>query len=42
VAIDGDPGELTMFGAGRQAAARVEVTGDPELTAQLRAASLGI
>ncbi len=40
--VSGDPGELTMFGAGRQAAARVEISGDPELAAQLRAASLGI
>ena len=40
--LAGDPGELTMFGAGRQAAARVEISGDAELAAQLRAASLGI
>jgi hypothetical protein len=31
-----------MFGAGRQGAARVEITGDAALAAQLRAASLGI
>ncbi|HEV3130414.1 MAG TPA: TIGR03085 family metal-binding protein [Acidimicrobiales bacterium] len=42
VVITGDPGELTLFGAGRQGAARVEMTGDAELAAQLRAASLGI
>jgi uncharacterized protein (TIGR03085 family) len=40
--LSGDPGELTMFGAGRQGATRVEIDGDPELAAQLRAASLGI
>ena len=38
----GDPGELTMFGAGRQAAANVEISGDAVLAAQLRAASLGV
>lgn len=40
--VSGDPGELTMFGAGRQAAAGVEISGDPDLAAQLRAASLGV
>ena len=40
--LNGDPGELTMFGAGRQGAARVEISGDEALAAQLRAASLGI
>jgi hypothetical protein len=40
--LAGDPGELTMFGAGRQAAARVEISGDATLAAQLRAAPLGI
>jgi uncharacterized protein (TIGR03085 family) len=40
--LAGDPGELTMFGAGRQGAARVEISGDAALAAQLRAASLGI
>jgi uncharacterized protein (TIGR03085 family) len=40
--LAGDPGELTMFGAGRQAAAKVEISGDAELAAQLRAAPLGI
>src|SRR6202451_241371 len=34
--LAGDPGELTMFGAGRQGAARVEITGDAPLAAQLR------
>jgi hypothetical protein len=40
--LAGDPGELTVFGAGRQAAARVELGGDASLGAQLRAAALGI
>jgi uncharacterized protein (TIGR03085 family) len=40
--LSGDPGELTMFGAGRQGAARVEISGDETLAAQLRAAPLGI
>jgi uncharacterized protein (TIGR03085 family) len=42
VTVTGDPGEHTMFGAGRQQATRVEITGDPTLVAQLRAASLGV
>ena len=42
VVITGDPGELTLFGAGRQGAALVEMTGDSQLVAQLRTASLGI
>ena len=42
VVVTGDPGELTMFGAGRQGAAKVEITGDAELAAQLRTASLGV
>ncbi len=40
--LAGDPGELTMFGSGRQGAARVEITGDATLAAQLRAAPLGV
>jgi len=40
--LSGDPGELMMFGAGRQRAARVEISGDAALVAQLRAASLGV
>ena len=40
--ITGDPGELTLFTAGRQRAARVEISGDDELAARLRTASLGI
>ncbi len=42
VTIDGEPGEHTMFGAGRQGAARVEVDGDPTVAERLRTASLGI
>jgi uncharacterized protein (TIGR03085 family) len=42
VVLTGDPGELTMFGAGRQGAASVEITGGAELAAQLRTASLGV
>jgi len=40
--VAGDPGELTMFGSGRQRAARVEITGDAALATQLRSASLGV
>lgn len=40
--LSGDPGELTMFGAGRQGAARVDVAGDAALVEQLRGAKLGI
>jgi uncharacterized protein (TIGR03085 family) len=40
--LAGDPGELTMFGAGRQGATRVEISGDATLAEQLRAASFGI
>ena len=42
ITVAGDPGELTIFGAGRQAAALVEITGDPAFADQLRAAKLGI
>ena len=40
--LSGEPGELVMFGAGRQAAALVEIDGDETLAAQLRAAKLGV
>jgi uncharacterized protein (TIGR03085 family) len=40
--LTGDPGELTMFGSGRQSAAQVEISGDAGLAAQLRAATLGV
>lgn len=42
VVVEGDPGELIMFGAGRQRAARVKLTGDADLVTRLRAASLGV
>src|SRR6202167_5944128 len=42
VILAGQPGELTMFGAGRQEAAKVEISGDVALAAQLRGASLGV
>ncbi len=42
LALEGDPGELTLFGAGRQGAAQVEIRGDAGLAARLRGASLGI
>jgi len=40
--VAGDPAELTLFGAGRQEAAKVEISGDAALAAQLRSASLGV
>jgi uncharacterized protein (TIGR03085 family) len=40
--LSGDPGELTMFSAGRQAASRVEIDGEDGLAAQLRSANLGV
>jgi len=40
--LAGHPGELTMFAAGRQAAAKVEISGDAALAAELRGASLGV
>jgi hypothetical protein len=40
--VDGDPGELTLFGAGRQGHALVTITGDAERAARLRTCSLGI
>jgi uncharacterized protein (TIGR03085 family) len=40
--LTGDPGELTLFGAGRQAASKVEISGDSALAEQLRNATLGI
>jgi uncharacterized protein (TIGR03085 family) len=42
LALAGDPGELTMFGAGRQKAARIEISGDAALAARLQTASLGV
>jgi uncharacterized protein (TIGR03085 family) len=40
--LSGDPGELVLFGAGRQDAARVDISGDGALADQLRQAALGI
>ena len=40
--LAGQPGELTLFGAGRQGAAKVEISGDAALAARLRSASLGV
>jgi uncharacterized protein (TIGR03085 family) len=40
--LAGDPGELTMFGAGRQRTAKVEISGDEALAEQLRTAALGV
>lgn len=40
--LAGHPGELTVFGAGRQREARVEISGDAALAAKLRSASLGV
>jgi uncharacterized protein (TIGR03085 family) len=40
--VGGDPGELTLFGSGRQRAARVELSGDDALMARLRSVPLGI
>ncbi len=40
--VKGEPGELILFGAGRQRAARVDITGDADLVRQLRTASFGV
>jgi|ERR1700733_8106710 uncharacterized protein (TIGR03085 family) len=40
--VKGEPGELILFGAGRQRAARVDITGDADLVTQLRTASFGV
>jgi uncharacterized protein (TIGR03085 family) len=40
--LAGDPGELSLFGAGRQRASLVEIEGDAVLAARLRAATLGV
>ncbi len=42
VTVTGEPGELTLFALGRQSAARVELEGEPEAVAKVKAASLGI
>ena len=40
--LTGDPGELTMFAAGRQEAARLEFAGDAGLVTELQQATFGI
>jgi uncharacterized protein (TIGR03085 family) len=40
--LTGDPGELVLFLFGRQGAARVELTGDPDLVARLNGARFGV
>ena len=40
--LTGDPGELTLFASGRQAASKVEISGDGALAEHLRTATLGI
>ena len=42
VVVAGDPGELILFGSGRQPAARVEISGDADRAQRLRTASLGV
>jgi hypothetical protein len=42
VRVSGDPGELALFFAGRQRAARVELTGPPALTDWLRSLRIGL
>ncbi|MEU5428690.1 TIGR03085 family metal-binding protein [Streptomyces olivoreticuli] len=42
VTVTGEPGELTLFAFGRQAAARVELTGDENAVAKLQEAALGL
>jgi uncharacterized protein (TIGR03085 family) len=42
IVIEGDPGEHTLFGSGRQGASRVTLEGDTALVPQLRSARLGI
>ncbi|MEV6668612.1 TIGR03085 family metal-binding protein [Streptomyces sp. NPDC051162] len=42
VTVTGEPGELTLFAFGRQAAARVELDGDENVVAKLQQAALGL
>jgi hypothetical protein len=42
VTVSGEPGELLLFLFGRQAHARVELTGPEEITARMRTARYGI
>ena len=40
--VAGEPEVLTMFGSGREGAAKVEISGDAAVAAQLRTAPLGV
>ena len=40
--VEGDPGELVLFGSGRQAHARVQLAGDGPLADELRRCRLGV
>jgi uncharacterized protein (TIGR03085 family) len=42
VSLVGEPGELLLFFFGRQRAARVEVTGEDDIVAELRSARFGV
>ncbi|MCZ0995811.1 hypothetical protein O1L44_25940 [Streptomyces noursei] len=42
VTVTGEPGELTLFAFGRLDAAKVELDGDEDAVAKLRAAQLGV
>ncbi|MEU1814277.1 TIGR03085 family metal-binding protein [Streptomyces roseifaciens] len=42
VTVTGEPGELTLFAFGRQAAARVELDGEKDAVAEVEGAELGI
>ena len=42
VTVTGEPGELLLFAAGRQDAARVELEGDKDALARLHTAELGL
>jgi uncharacterized protein (TIGR03085 family) len=42
VTVTGEPGELTLFAFGRQAAAKVDVEGDPDAVAKVYEARLGL
>jgi uncharacterized protein (TIGR03085 family) len=42
VTVSGDPGELVLFFYGRQSAARVDITGSPDLAGKLRTARFGL
>ena len=42
VTVAGAPGEILLFVSGRQGAARVDLTGEPDAVEQLRTAKLGL